>query len=208
MTGATHPPRDQPSGARARRPREHNRERILRATTALLREASSRSIASVTLSEVAVRSGVARTTVYRYWPSREALLLDTVRFIVGPLHEITGDLAADLDAVVRERARWTSRPEYMAALPLLFAVALEPSPLAERVRREVIAPGFDAFVRRYEETTDPEASVDAGLLLELVVGAALIHRLRSGRALSQQAASELALTVLRARRGNPGNVNE
>jgi AcrR family transcriptional regulator len=59
-----------------------------------------------TIEEIAARSGVAKTTIYRHWPSKQALMVDTVRGCFLPMATPnTGDLRADLitcfDGMVR-----------------------------------------------------------------------------------------------------------
>ena len=63
------------------RPRsEEARRKALEAATELIVE---RGVANLTMEEVANRSGVAKTTIYRHWPERSALVLDTVRACFG-----------------------------------------------------------------------------------------------------------------------------
>jgi AcrR family transcriptional regulator len=79
------------------RPRsEEARRKALDAATDLIVE---RGVANLTIEEVASRSGVAKTTIYRHWPERSALVLDTVRrcFDDVPTPD-TGTLRGDLDA--------------------------------------------------------------------------------------------------------------
>ena len=59
-----------------------------------------------TIEEISARSGVAKTTIYRHWPSKQALMVDTVRGCFLPMATPnTGDLRADLitcfDGMVR-----------------------------------------------------------------------------------------------------------
>lgn len=56
------------------RPRsEHARRAVLDATLALVKEGG---YPAATIEEIAARSGVAKTTIYRWWPSRPALVVD------------------------------------------------------------------------------------------------------------------------------------
>lgn len=53
-----------------------------------------------TVDEVARRSGVAKTTIYRHWPSAQSLLVDTVACQIEPLPTPnTGSLRSDLRAL-------------------------------------------------------------------------------------------------------------
>jgi AcrR family transcriptional regulator len=52
------------------------RRRVLAAATDLIIE---RGVGNLSIEEVAARSGVAKTTIYRHWPERPSLVLDAVR---------------------------------------------------------------------------------------------------------------------------------
>ena len=59
----------------------------------------ARGVSSLTIEEVAQRSGVAKTTIYRHWPERTALVLDTVRSCFDQVGTPdTGSLRGDLEA--------------------------------------------------------------------------------------------------------------
>ncbi len=66
----------------------------------------------VTASRVSQETGVARTTIYRYWPDQSGLLLDAVDTLVSPHAPttITDDLESDLlRALSNLRARMVRR---------------------------------------------------------------------------------------------------
>src|ERR1051326_970845 len=75
----------------------HSKEVIMATTYELL---SEEGLAGVTVDAVARRSGVAKTTIYRHWPSREALLLDACAQM-GPHFDVpnAGSLSKDLHAL-------------------------------------------------------------------------------------------------------------
>jgi AcrR family transcriptional regulator len=79
------------------RPRsEEARRKALAAATDLIVE---KGVANLTIEEVAHRSGVAKTTIYRHWPERTALILDTVRACFAEVGTPdTGSLRGDLEA--------------------------------------------------------------------------------------------------------------
>lgn len=63
----------QPSPVRGRPRSEHARRAVLDAALALVKEGG---YPAATIEEIAARSGVAKTTIYRWWPSRPALVVD------------------------------------------------------------------------------------------------------------------------------------
>ncbi|MBA3288466.1 MAG: TetR/AcrR family transcriptional regulator [Acidimicrobiia bacterium] len=59
------------------RPRsEAARRKALDAAIDLIAE---RGVSNLSIEEVATRSGVAKTTIYRHWPGRTSLIVDTIR---------------------------------------------------------------------------------------------------------------------------------
>jgi len=86
------------------------RRTILDAAAALLVEHGA---AEVTALRIAQETGVARTTIYRHWPERTGLLLDTIDAMVAPHRPttVTDDLEADLVAALANlRARMVTHP--------------------------------------------------------------------------------------------------
>lgn len=73
---------------------ERNRAAILDAAQSLLAEEGWEA---VTQERVATRSGVGRSTVYRHWPDRTMLLIDTINLVGRSMHrKPTGILRTDL----------------------------------------------------------------------------------------------------------------
>src|SRR6478672_2503349 len=71
----------QANGQGRGRPRDTDADsRVLRACVELLTELGAEA---TTMSAVIERSGVARATVYRRWPNREALLIAALREVKG-----------------------------------------------------------------------------------------------------------------------------
>ncbi len=74
------------------------RDAVLTATVELLADAG---VEGLHIEQVAARSGVAKTTIYRHWPTKADLVVDAVSSCVVPVATPnSGDLPADLLAVV------------------------------------------------------------------------------------------------------------
>src|SRR5688500_731826 len=88
------------SEARRGRPPSASAHRaILDATRALLAESD---FAHLNLEQVAARAGVGKATIYRHWPTREALALELLLEMAGDLRAVRdrGDTRAELVAIV------------------------------------------------------------------------------------------------------------
>src|ERR1700731_1150267 len=95
MVDGPHQPEDH-AGVSARVQR--SKEAVLATTNELMSEAG---IGGVSIDEVSRRSGVAKTTIYRHWPSRSALLLDACSRLGSPqAPPDTGSLRGDLTLLV------------------------------------------------------------------------------------------------------------
>lgn len=90
---------------------DRSRKLVLSATYELLTKAG---FGGVSVDEVSRRSGVAKTTIYRHWPSRTALLLEACRELsVKPQPPDTGTLRGDLELLAvgvanRLRLPWST----------------------------------------------------------------------------------------------------
>ncbi len=97
-------PTDLTQASPPRRRSEKSRTAIVTATRELLLE---RGFDGLTIEAVAARAGVGKQTIYRWWPSRPALVADVMledadKILASVDH--TDDLAADLVGWVRKLA--------------------------------------------------------------------------------------------------------
>ncbi|WP_432705195.1 TetR/AcrR family transcriptional regulator [Actinoplanes regularis] len=81
-------------------------EAILDAVLTLLAE--GQSAAALSIEAVAARAGVGKATLYRRWPNKEALLIDAVRSMKGPIPELGGTSVRD-DLIALVTANRSSR---------------------------------------------------------------------------------------------------
>jgi AcrR family transcriptional regulator len=99
------------------------RAAILAAT---LTELTESGYASLTVDNVARRSGVHKTTIYRRWKDREALVADAFTNLLatagGPIAD-TGDIGADLRDLARSLVTWLTSPIGKAVLAALMSDA-------------------------------------------------------------------------------------
>lgn len=72
MSKTSSPP---PAAVRGRPRSESARRAVLKATQSLVREGG---YSAATIESIAARSGVAKTTIYRWWPNRPTLVVDVL----------------------------------------------------------------------------------------------------------------------------------
>ena len=106
-----------------------SKDRVLKETYLLLTKSG---IGGVSVDEVSRRSGVSKTTIYRHWPSRSALLLDACSKLGGPAAlPKTGSLARDLSVLVGELAKQLKNAPWPAILPSIIDGAERDPELAQ-----------------------------------------------------------------------------
>ena len=165
-----------PTGAHrgAGRPRDAAAdEAILGAARALLAESG---VAAVTMSAVVRRSGVARATVYRRWPNREALVVATLRRSMGPPALVpTGDLETDIRGGARLAQQILASEALRPLLPALFAATLAPPDEGGHIAFDEFAPGRPRFVAAYQAELGPDATLAVDVLFGTLIGKLLMN---------------------------------
>ena len=99
-----------------------SRERVLTTTLDLLMETG---LGALTIDEVSRRSGVAKTTVYRHWANRSALVIDACsRMTDGEqAPPDTGSLDGDLRAILTDIANRLGTARWSSILPSIVDAA-------------------------------------------------------------------------------------
>src|SRR5471030_1229009 len=100
------------------RPRSVQADRAI--VDAVLEEVIQEGIDGMSIEQVAARAGVAKATVYRRWPNKEALLLDAVTGVEVELPTLVGwsvrdDLVTLVDSMRRRIADAAQPGESLAS---------------------------------------------------------------------------------------------
>jgi AcrR family transcriptional regulator len=147
-----------------------SRKAVLAATLKLLAEAG---LSGVSVDEVSRRSGVAKTTIYRHWPSRSALLLDACSNLgAKPQAPDAGTLKGDLTALATSMAGRLRSDRWASILPSMIDAAERDPELAEvhtRLHAGFMAPLY-AVIERAKERGELSRDCDASEIVASVVG--------------------------------------
>jgi len=167
----------------ALRRRARTRDRVLSTAAQILR---TDGYARLTMERVAAESGVAKTTLYRRWPTKAALCMELYLDVAGRELRMpdTGDLATDLkhitDTVVRLQTRTVAGPAFLG---LIAEAQVNPdtrraflAEFAER-RRQVTR----QVLRRAVDRGELAADTDVDLVID-ALGGAVTFRLMQGHA--------------------------
>ena len=174
------------------------RERVMAAVTEIL---VRDGYASLTMERVALDSGVAKTTLYRQWPTKAALCMDLYLGVAArELHDPdTGDVVRDLQQIAHAVVHLQTRTVAGPALRGLIAEAqLSPqtrsafiAEFAER-RREVTR----SILRRAIKRGELRADTDVELVIDAIGGAVTFRLLQGHAPLTREFADALVTLVI------------
>ena len=156
----------------ARKPRTdalRNRERILEVAKA----AFTRQGANASLEEIAKQAGVGTGTLYRHFPTRDALIEGVYRNEVEKLAAAAARFAETMSPLEALRAWMLLLVDYIAAkhiiAPALNSIVGGPSRLYEG-SRSMIQGAIDELVKRAKRSGDLRRDLDAFDLLRALIG--------------------------------------
>ncbi|MGW2643710.1 TetR/AcrR family transcriptional regulator [Streptomyces sp. NPDC001393] len=163
----------------ATRRSEKSRRAIYAAALALVGEVG---YPKTTVEGIAARAGVGKQTIYRWWSSKADVLLEAfldlsrqaAREAGREPYTIpdTGDLAADLKAVLRITVDQLHDPRFEAPSRALAAEGLVNEPLGRQFVGKLLEPQLQLYVDRLRAAQDAgqvRAGVDPRIALELFV---------------------------------------
>ncbi|HLO36334.1 MAG TPA: TetR-like C-terminal domain-containing protein [Candidatus Deferrimicrobium sp.] len=200
-TGGPVPAAPVPEPRRVGRPRSGTADRaILDAALALLSEVG---LVGLTMSAVISRSRVARATVYRRYPTRDALLYAALAQVKGrEPFALTGDLEVDIATTATWAAAVLAEARFQRFLPLFVAESLR-GPAAARSVVERVAPNHAGIADEYRElgaATGLRTDIDPTIVGDILLGSMLMRLLSSGLPPDQTMIHQTVDVVLRGLR--------
>ncbi|WP_406280851.1 TetR/AcrR family transcriptional regulator [Nocardia sp. NBC_00881] len=162
---------DTPAAARRS---ERARAAILAAATELIRELS---YAKLSIEAIAGRAGVGKQTIYRWWPSKGAVVFDAMlesdsgpRGLALPN---TGDITADLRELLRGSAAALIDPGFESFLRAMYIEIQQDPALAAAYRERLLLPQRAAIADRLAAgvgSGELRADLDFELAIDLLLG--------------------------------------
>jgi AcrR family transcriptional regulator len=185
---------------------EEARMAVLEAADDLLVE---RGFASVTIEGIAARAGVAKQTIYRWWPSKIDILFDSLAADAAEYLALTdhGDLGADLRDQLSRLAAFLSQTDEGAVFRALAGQAQHDAAVAARFESEFVARQRDrdrvAFLRARERGQLP-ADTDIDLAIDQLVGPVYYRVLVTRQPVPPQFTDALVASYLARAATQPG----
>jgi AcrR family transcriptional regulator len=163
----------QPAQRKPRTDALRNRERILE----VAKGAFTRHGADASLDDIAKHAGVGAGTLYRHFPTRDALIEAVYRSEVEKLTAAAHGFAAAMAPAEALRAWLLLFVDYIGAkhiiAPALKSVAGGPSRLYEG-SRSMVQGAIEDLVKRAKQSGDVRRDIDASDLLRAVIGVSYV----------------------------------
>lgn len=159
------------------RPRSAQADRaILAATLELI---AQDGMQGMSLEGVAARAGVSKTTIYRRWPNRDALILDALRQIKVPATNFdTGAFRADITQFLLSLRDLLQDPlMQQVTLRLLSEVSSKPE-WSKAFFRETMQANFEGLtgmIERARARGELRADADTLMVMEMIGGPVFYH---------------------------------
>jgi AcrR family transcriptional regulator len=181
-----------------------SRDRVLTTAFELLGESG---VGGFSVDEVARRSGVAKTTIYRHWPTREALVIDACSRISDE-QEVpdTGALEGDLAAILTNIGHLLGTARWSSILPSIVDVAERDPEFADIHRR--IQHGHAAPLREVIDRAagrgEIAATADRSAMIAELMGPLFYRRWFSREPIDNQFVKKIVSNVISGQRVNEG----
>ncbi|MFC4058485.1 TetR/AcrR family transcriptional regulator [Planomonospora corallina] len=189
------------SSAGAARRSESSRRAILTAAFELVQEVG---YAKLSVEGIAARAGVGKQTIYRWWPSKGAVLFDAFLMLSeGADGEAalpdTGDLEADLKTVLRATVAELNDPRYGEPMRALSTEITHDPELAAVYAERLDGPMKEIKkerLRSAQRAGQLAADLDLDLAVEMLWGPLQNRWLQRGGPLTPEYADRLVETAL------------
>ena len=146
-------------------------EKILEAT---VEELSIKGVSALSIEEVAIRAGVAKTTIYRRWPTKVDLAVAAMRRVADDVIHVedTGSLHGDLMVILKSFRDFAVSPRGQGLLRMMMTdiTHAEIANFARRIREEKSHAPRSIVLRAIARGELPRGT-DPGLLLDVAFAA-------------------------------------
>ena len=173
-----------------------SRAAVLKVTAELMFE---RGFGGASVDEISRRSGVAKTTIYRHWPTRTDLMRDACSTIGTPMAvPDTGSFEGDLMTLMTKLASLLRSAKWTSVLPSVVDAAERDPQIAKmycRLQEGYSAPIQFVLERAVQKGALPK-NTDVALLIAALVGPLFYRRWFSREPLTDAFAKQIVRQVI------------
>lgn len=176
---------------------EAARQAVLHATSELLSEVGYDRL---TIEGIAARAGVAKQTIYRWWPSRSAVVAEAlVEGLLLPERLVvpdTGSIGTDLRTWLMGLADLIDDPLRASIIPSIITAATQNPEIASHLRDALVPTGslIDRLTAAVGDAPHLRSGVPIETLADMILGAVLV-RVMSRQPLDERAIDDLVRAV-------------
>ncbi|MEV4541311.1 TetR/AcrR family transcriptional regulator [Micromonospora echinaurantiaca] len=181
--------------------------------TAALDLVSELGYAKLSIEGIASAAGVGKQTIYRWWPSKGALLFDAFLTLTTEGQDVgeaalpdTGDLAADLKTVLRATVEELNDPRYDLPMRALHIEVVHDPALAAAYQERLDGPLRELKkerLRAAQRAGQLGGDVDLDVAVDLLFGPILNRWLQRTGPLTAEYVDQVVDTALRGLRPTP-----
>jgi AcrR family transcriptional regulator len=174
-----------------------SRAAVLGVTAELLFE---RGLGGASVDEISRRSGVAKTTIYRHWPTRAELLRDACSMLGTPLDvPDTGGFESDITALMTSLAHLLRSAKWTSVLPSIIDAAERDPDIADMYSKlqQGYSMPFEAVILRAVRKGELSKDTDAATLIAVLTGSLFYRRWFSREPLTDAFAKQVVKRVIR-----------
>jgi AcrR family transcriptional regulator len=169
---------------------------VLKVTAELLTETG---LGGVSVDEVARRSGVAKTTIYRHWPTRSDLLMEACSQL-GTEQEVphTGSVEGDISTLLTNLAKLLLTARWASVVPSVIDAAERDADIAAihgRLQRGHARP-FQEVIARSKRNGEISRNVDSAAMIAALIGPLFYRRWFSRESLDDNVVKDVVKRVI------------
>lgn len=158
-------------------------------------------ISGVTVDMVAAQAGVSKATIYRRWPSRNALILDAITMMHRPgARPNTGSILKDLEILLKELVQFLNRRNGGKVFMAFLNEAIRNPALAQvnhKITSEVRASYVDAVTQGIDRG-EIASDTDVGLMIDMLISPFVYRRLTGNGKIDTKEIAPIIDAVLRS----------
>jgi AcrR family transcriptional regulator len=140
--------------------------------------AEGHTVDALSIEAVAARAGVGKATIYRRWPNKEALIVDAVASMKGPVPRVRGESVREDLVTLLSRTGVNPAAGRTGRIMSCLVPDLQRSPDLQRCYQAVVEPRREAVrqvLRRGVRSGELRADLDIELALNLLAGPILVQ---------------------------------
>ncbi|WP_165422888.1 TetR/AcrR family transcriptional regulator [Ktedonosporobacter rubrisoli] len=162
------------------RPRSLQAQQDIFAAT--LSSLATQGFEAMSVDAIAAKAGVGKQTIYRWWPSKEALVIDVIKNLQQTYNPVidTGSLRQDLIMMFTNTFQMMSDPDARGFLIQGLAMMTNHPEIYQTFRDQVVTPRLwqaEQVIRRAQERGEVRQDIDASEVIGLLAGPLWYHLL-------------------------------